>query len=104
MRLYQTTLYYPVGGNWTFSELEAVAMWSYSEGLPLRDFFAVEILKGLMLRKWHPGYSDRGAIDEAYRLADYMVECREYATAETAEAGQHPPTPAGVPETQLTKE
>lgn len=67
-------------------------MWSYSEGLPLRDFFAVEILKGLMLRQGQPGYSDRGAIDEAYQLADYMVERREYATAETAEAGQHPPT------------
>jgi hypothetical protein len=67
-------------------------MWSYSEGLPLRDFFAVEILKGLMLRQGQPGYSDRGAINEAYQLADYMVECRESATAETAEAGQHPPT------------
>lgn len=71
-------------------------MWSYSESLPLRDFFAVEILKGLMLRQGQHGYSNSGAIDEAYQLADYMMECREHATAETVEAGQHSPTTQGI--------
>jgi hypothetical protein len=73
-------------------ELEEVAMWNHSEGLPLRDFFATEILKRLMLRYRQPGYSDHAAINEAYQLADYMVECRKSATAKTAESSQHPPT------------
>lgn len=49
---------------------------SYS-GMALRDYFAIKILQGLMLRHKEPGYSDSSAIFEAYELANKMLDIRE---------------------------
>lgn len=38
-----------------------------------RDYFAVRIFIGLMGRHTEPGYEEKAAIYEAYRLADLMV-------------------------------
>lgn len=43
----------------------------------LSDYFAVQILQGLMLRHREPGYSDKSAIVEAIHLAEWMVENKE---------------------------
>ncbi|MFW5793589.1 MAG: hypothetical protein ACOCWC_04845 [Bacteroidota bacterium] len=43
----------------------------------LRDKFASDALNGLMLRHSEPGYTDRGAVNEAYEIADMMMERRE---------------------------
>ncbi|MBE3589984.1 MAG: hypothetical protein IMW98_08520 [Firmicutes bacterium] len=38
-----------------------------------RDHFAAAVLSGLMMRYREDGYTDRSAIDEAFRLADYAL-------------------------------
>lgn len=43
----------------------------------LRDKFASDALNGLMLRHNEPGYTDRDAVNEAYKIADMMMERRE---------------------------
>ena len=45
--------------------------------IELRDYMAIEILKGIMLRWEEPGYTDGGAINEAYNLADTALETRK---------------------------
>ena len=43
-----------------------------------RDYFAIQILHKLMDRCIEPGYTDRDAINEAYNLADLMIDRRTY--------------------------
>lgn len=45
----------------------------------LRDKFASDALNGLMLRHSEPGYTDKDAVNEAYNIADMMMERREYS-------------------------
>jgi hypothetical protein len=44
--------------------------------MTLRDYYAIEILKGLMLRWESPGYNDSDAILESRRLAGEMLAAR----------------------------
>jgi len=43
----------------------------------LRDMIAVSALRGLMLRYDEQGYTDRDAVNEAYNIADLMIERRK---------------------------
>lgn len=42
----------------------------------LRDQFAMHILPSIMLRWKEPGYTESGAVAEAYSIANTMIECR----------------------------
>lgn len=44
--------------------------------MTLRDQFAMHILPAIMLRYQEPGYTESGAVAEAYSIADSMMECR----------------------------
>ena len=73
-------------------------MWEFKEGLPLRDVFAIEILKMLMMRFREDGFCDKAAVDKAYELADYMVDARDKSPASDAES---PATPSNTQSTPL---
>ena len=48
-----------------------------SAGVSLRDYFAGMALRGIMERHDVPGYTEDGAVNEAYRIADIMLERRK---------------------------
>lgn len=64
------------------------------EGMTLLDWFAIQILRELMLRHTEPGYTDVFAISEAYRLATLMLEARRHDWSKTLET--HPSCRAGA--------
>lgn len=49
---------------------------SIENSTTLRDQFAMCILPSLMLRWKEPGYTESGAVAEAYSIADMMMTCR----------------------------
>lgn len=63
------------------------------KNIELRDYIAMKILQGLMLRHKEDGYSDRGAIYEAYKLADEAIGIRKAKITEGIRTPPPPPPP-----------
>lgn len=59
----------------------------YMEKITKRDYFAIRILPKLMDRTNEPGYDDRGAIYESYKLADLMINLSGLITDRDIELG-----------------
>jgi hypothetical protein len=49
-----------------------------NELLSVRDYASLMILQGLMPRYNEPSYSDKDAMAEAFELADWWIETRDY--------------------------
>lgn len=65
-----------------------------------RDYFAIRILQKLMDRRNEPGYEEKAAIYEAYKLADLMVNLSGIPTYEDHKLNETAHNPLNTADTK----
>lgn len=53
--------------------------------IDVRDFFAAQVLTGIMQRWREPSFADKDAVVEAYHIADWAMEVRTPKALESAQ-------------------